>query len=637
MSTKAIDVVEKYNNLVKQENNLYINLLEQTNEQCKEILKDDLGNQFVHSCAKDLAGEVVRQFFDTSDFYITVDQLADRIIHFSYDNDIDPLSKDVKKMVYNYSEKNSETLQNILDVNKVNQVQLLDTVKDKKIISDGKDAYYNLVKNQDGSVNDEYTGKQGEYITDKNGNKRRRQEVDHIQARATVTYNQRYITNVGVQELKEMMNSPDNFAMMDKIANGSKGDVRVYEKDGVVLKNDDIKKLKKEIKTSLKEKYEKEGVDKSNKEIADEVEANLKKYDISFKATPKQLADATCEQWEKTEGKSEATIKELKDKGYLNEDGKVPASVRKQLEENIKHSQNVESKVILKNTDYKKVAGDAGVSTAEKLRKIIAGQVIYYAAPPFLFEVKSIVKDAQEKNISIDNVLDKIEKSGKRIGKYVYSHLKDILVNVSVNTIKTFIKTFMDILINLVKATVKKMLKMAKSLCLSVVDSVRIIADKNRTPAEKGDAVFSLLGVTVANIAIEALFEYIEAQSGLPEFLLTPFQIITSVICSNLVIIILQKLDLFDVRFGFKVNKIEQLFNNSRNEYIDACNYLLSETTVDSKLIIQEIENDTKSIFEHLNEISVYDYSVRDDLQKISDYFSMGVDFENSWSKYLGI
>lgn len=637
MDTKAIDIVAKYNKLIQQENNLYINLMEQANEQCKEIMKDDLGSQFVHSCAKDLAGEVVRQFFDTSDFYITVDQLVDRIIHFSYDNDIDPLSKDVKKMVYNYSEKDSKTLQHILEINNESQVHLLDRVRDKKIISDGKEAYYNLVKNQDGSVNDEYTGKLGEYIIDKNGNPRRRQEVDHIQARATVTYNKRYITNVGVQELKEMMNSPDNFAMMDKVANGSKGDVRVYEKDGVVLKSDDIKKLKKEIKASLKEKYEKEGVDKSNKEIADEVEINLEKYDISYKATPKQLAETTCEQWEKTEGKKDATIKELKDKGYLNEDGKVPTSVRKQLEENIKYSQNVESKVILKNTDYKKVAGDAGVSTAKNLGKIIAGQVIYYAAPPFLFEVKSIVKDAQEKNISIDNVLDKIEKSGKRIGKYVYSHLKDILVNVPVNTIKTFIKTFMDILINLVKATVKKMLKMAKSLCLSVVDSIRIIVDKNRTPAEKADAVFSLLGVTITNIAIEALFECIEAETKLPEFLLTPFQIITSVVCSNLVIIILQKLDLFDVRFGFKMNKIEELFNNTRSEYVNTCNFLLSETSIDSNLIIRDIENETKSIFEHLSLLNAYDYSVREDSQKISDFFNMNVDFESSWNKYLGI
>ena len=70
---------------------------------------------------------------------------------------------------------------------------------------------------------------------------------------------------------------------------------------------------------------------------------------------------------------------------------------------------------------------------------------------------------------------------------------------------------------------------------------------------------------------------------------------------------------------------------------MDTCNLLLSETSIDSNLIIRDIENETKSIFEHLNTISVYDYSIREDLQKISDYFSMGVDFEKSWSKYLGI
>lgn len=597
MSTKAIDVVEKYNKLVKQENNLYINLVEQTNEQCKEILKDDLGNQFVHSCAKDLAGEVVRQFFDTSDFYITVDQLADRIIHFSYDNDIDPLSKDVKKMVYNYSEKESSTLNNIISDIDSHQKKLFEKnkdpetgknkdYKDKGIIEYGKRRYRESQTDENGKIHDELTGKEGGTKEDKNGNQRSTLEVDHQQAAAAASYNEKYLTEKGVKDLKFFFNSKDNFAMIDKTANQSKGDVRVYDKNG---------------------------------------------NDITHRATPEQLANAVCERWENVKPE---TKQKLIDKGYLNEDGKVNKSVKKKLTENLRHSQNVESKVILKNVKYDQVAKDAGKQTAANLYKIVAGQIIYYAAPPLLYEVRCIVK---EKNITIDNALNKIEKAGKRVGNYVYSHLKDILGNIVVNSLKSFVKTFMDILINLVKATVKKMLKMAKTLCLSVVDSVRIIADKNRTPAEQGDAVFSLLGVTVANIAIEALFEYIEAQSGLPEFLLTPFQIITSVICSNLVIIILQKLDLFDVRFGFKVNKIEQLFNNARNEYIDACNYLLTETSVDSKLIIQEIENDTKSIFEHLNEVSVYDYSVREDLQKISDYFSMGVDFENSWSKYLGI
>lgn len=38
-----------------------------------------------------------------------------------------------------------------------------------------------------------------------------------------------------------------------------------------------------------------------------------------------------------------------------------------------------------------------------------------------------------------------------------------------------------------------------------------------------------------------------------------------------------------------------------------------------------------------LSEVSAFDYSIRDDLQKVSDIFSMNVDFETSWNNYLGI
>lgn len=598
MSDSVIDIVEKYNKLALQEKELYISLIQQANEDCKEIMKDDLGSQFVHSCARDLAGEVVRQFFDTSDFYITVDQLADRMIHFSYDNDVDPLSKDVKKNVYNYSEKNSSTLKNIISDIDSHQQKLFEKnkdpetgkntdYKDKKIIEYGKRRYRESQTDADGKIHDELTGNEGGTIEDKNGNKRSNLEVDHQQAAAAAKFNNKYITKKGVEDLKFFFNSKDNFAMIDKTANQSKGDVRVYDKNG---------------------------------------------NDITHRATPEQLADAVCERWENV--KNPETKQKLIDKGYLNEDGTVNKSVKKKLTENLRHSQNVESKVILKNVKYDQVAKDAAKNTAANLYKIVAGQVIYYAAPPLLYEVKTIVR---EKDITIDNALVKIEKAGKRVGNYVYAHLKDILGNVAVNSIKSFVKTFMDILINLVKATVKKMLQMAKSLCLAVVDSVKIIADKNRTPAEKGDAIFSLLGVTVANIAIEALFEYIEAQTGIPEFLLTPLQIITSVVCSNLVIIVLQKLDLFDVRLGFKMNKIQEIFDNARTQFVEESKYLLEQTSIDSKLILQDINNETKAMFTHLSEVSAFDYSVREDLQRISDIFAMNVDFEKSWNNYLGL
>ena len=66
---------------------IYIESAKTMNLQMRDLIKQDFGTTLVQNCAKDFAGEIIRRFFDTSDYYITVDQLADRLLHFSYEND----------------------------------------------------------------------------------------------------------------------------------------------------------------------------------------------------------------------------------------------------------------------------------------------------------------------------------------------------------------------------------------------------------------------------------------------------------------------------------------------------------------------------------------------------------------------
>ena len=68
--------------------------------------------------------------------------------------------------------------------------------------------------------------------------------------------------------------------------------------------------------------------------------------DITYKATPQQLAEATIAQWEK-ETPSGNKLKKLQEEGYLDANGKVKKDVKEKLVENIKNSQNKESLVIL--------------------------------------------------------------------------------------------------------------------------------------------------------------------------------------------------------------------------------------------------------------------------------------------------
>lgn len=590
----------------------YIKTMQEINRKSSAILNDDLGYQFIANCGRDIAGELVRNFFDTSDYNITVDQLARRMLTFNYGNEFDPLGKNLQlqKKVYNYSD-NEMPLKDILSektgfnfpqttldeitadndsaqkklfekeevINKSNQ-HTEKKYKERTMIKNGKDSYVESRKDANGNVVDEYTGKQGEYITDKNGNRRRRQEVDHVQAVATARYNSEYISENGVQKLREFYNSSDNFKMMDKIANESKGDVKVYDRKG---------------------------------------------NDITHRATPEQLTEAVCERWENT--KSQATKNELIDKGYLNQDGKVPVSVRKELESNIRHSQNVESKVILQNTEYKKVAKSAGKHTGKAIGKIVAGQIIYYAAPPLIYEIRCILSN---RGIDLSNALEKIVSAGKRITDYVVSHLKDIFKNITENILKKFIKSFMDILIDMVKATVEKMLKLAKNLLLSVVDSVKIIASPGATAAQKADSVFNLFGVTITSFVVEVLFSAIEKGLQIPEILLSPLQVLTTIVCTNLTMLVLQQADLFNVRVGFKINNIRNLFEEENSKYNKKI--AIAENYADA-VINQTLENADREVYEieeNLFKLDPYAQLARGELDKINQIFNIDIDFQET-------
>lgn len=639
-----IKTVHQRNLLASYRDSKYENLINRLNTQAGQILKDDMGSQFVGNCARDLAGEVVRNFFNTSDYYITVDQLAERILKFTYEEDYDPLKnngsiENIRKTVYNYGDMTSSALSEITDELDLNQRKLFEKEEvwneqkqqyekkyiDRNLIKKSKENYVESIRNTDGSITDEYTERKGEYITYINGVVSRRQEVDHIQAVATAKYNAKYISNSGVEALKRFYNSPDNFAMMDKIANGSKGDVEVFEKDGRTLTPQNVREEKQNIKQELKNLL---GEEPSNSKINEEFARRTK--NITHRASPEEYAEAICDRWENA--KDEQTRIELCDKGYLNEEGKVPKYLKYKLINNIRHSQNIESKIILENTDYRDVGKDALSITKSSVGRILAGQVIYYAAPPLVYEVRCILKD---KKIQLDEALHKIGEAAKRICRYVISHLGETFKNLIFNSIKKFVKTFMDILINMVKETVKKMLKLAKSLLMSVVDAAKIIATPGTSVTQKGDAIFTLFGITLANFVVEVIFEIIEKGLQIPEFLLMPLQVLTSVVCTNLVMLILQKADVFDVRFGFKMKAIKELFENERTAYENEMNIVYNRVDVNEQQLIEKAKADCKEIYCELMEIKNNEDSVRESLQELDKMFAMNINFDGEWQKFI--
>ena len=86
-------ILEERDSLAAQERKLYLETVEKINMQTRELLDNNFGTMLVQNIGRDLAGEVVRRYFDLGDYYITVDQLYDRFVHFSYDNDTGTMSR----------------------------------------------------------------------------------------------------------------------------------------------------------------------------------------------------------------------------------------------------------------------------------------------------------------------------------------------------------------------------------------------------------------------------------------------------------------------------------------------------------------------------------------------------------------
>lgn len=623
--------------LLRMQQERYVAAVSNINMRYRELLKNDFGTTLVKNCVMDVAGEVVRQYFDTSDYYITVDQMAKRIISFSYEDDFDPLrsSEEARKAAYNLtdspqfspflkkiSEQNREAQKKLFEKEKVvsKQGKERSQYKDQKMMSEGKAAY----RKEHGDSADELTGANSKHF---------KLEVDHVQAAATATYNSRYLKDKTVQEeLKKFYNSPDNFQMLTKSANGSKGDVRVYSDGKRTYSETEVVAIKKQITERRISDYRRAGKD-SNTALklarADAEKEIAKTYsDVTYEASAHQVAEAVCDRWENS---GENAKEKLQESDHLGPDGKVPAEVRKQLEANLRWSMTKESELILKGIDYAKVSDDAKKEVEQNFSKIVIGQVIYYILPPTLFETQQIIR---KKGMTIDQFLKEIQHAGGRIISYVKSKLGEMFKNIALNSIHKFIKTFFDIIISTVKETVKRLVKLAKTLVLSLVQSIKVLVDKHTSSAEKADAITKIFAASITNVVLEVLFEKIEDTLGINNYITEPLQTIISILTVNLIMLILQKADLFDVQYGILVANMEQIFLEERQHYLDESERNFEEVRGEMSSYMDELSNRITQIESSIKALDLYADDALLGLEEINSTFMIGIDFQKEWKEF---
>lgn len=616
------ELIAMRNTLMISQKELYVATIANVNARYRELLKNDFGIKLMKNCAWDFADTIANKYFDTQDLYLSPQQLYSRIVDFSHDDTSDPIFQDasIRKALYE-SQNTREVLKDISSSCQQAQKKLFE----KQTNAKGSKEYIDKQKIEDGKkvFEEAYVAKHGEKIDDLSGVKESdgaRIERDHVQPLATATHDERYITGDNIEKLKDFYTSSDNLQMLNKSANASKGDVRVFW--------DGEKAISEKTFVAEKAKIKERLLSQGMSDAEAEKQIGEKFSDITYKATAKQRSDAICDRWENA---SESCQQNLKNNGTLDENGKVPESVRKEMEKRIRDSINKEDFFKLKHFDYGAMSKDALTHTKNSARKIIMGQVIYYVLPPLVFETQTLVRT---KGMTLDSFFHDIKKSGKRVVRYVVKHLGEIFKNLFSNGLNKFLKSLFDIIIEGVRETVKRLMKAAKRLVLSLVSCVRTIAG-NGTAKEKADAVSKVLATTVTSVALEVLFEWAEKQYGLPDILMEPLQVIITILATNLIMLILEKVDLFDVQYGILVANIEQMFDEEYQNYQEQANYLTDQTKERMSVSIAEILIQMTEIDTSLGELNMYEDDATQVLKQLNDTYDMGLDFDKEWSEFL--
>ena len=349
--------------------------------------------------------------------------------------------------------------------------------------------------------------------------------------------------------------------------------------------------------------------------------------DITMKATPEQLTEAFVHQLENADDK---TKKSFKKGGYLGKDGKVKEEVKENYKKNMAELAEARNRQLgdLEDFNYRNMAKDAKKETDESVKKIIVGQLIYYIMPPVIYETQHILR---KKNMNIDKFFSELKKSGKRIISYIKSKKSDIIINTLGNSAHKFFKVFFDIVIEMAKETVKRMVRMIKDVVLSLVNCCKILVGPDTSASQKADAITKIMFTTINTIVLEIFFEYLKKKYKLNGTLMEALQVIVTIISTNVIMLILNEMDLFNVRYGLLKSNIEKLFLNENEKFMQESTALLSEGYEASNEELQRIETEIAEIMESIQLLDIKKDDAVDSLDNINKLFCMGIDFEEEW------
>jgi len=635
MSTIKDELV-KSQQLLIQQRLMYVNIANELNQKQNRVLMGDQDNNALgQAVIMDISGQLASTYFGLNDLNISADQLARYMTNFSYESSEDPVADEVAR---------KDGLSAVSADNIGISDQGLQALENQQKLF-GK----SIDRNQEGQKTarsqssgiDALTGERHEGT---------RQEADHVMARSTV-YTPDWLSKAGQKKIETLTDSQTNFQMINWKANRIKSDNRVYsDKNGNIIP---VKYTEKQpdgtidiTATATPNQRNEAFIGSINKAVSD---AN----DTIANSKNAQKVKA-----------AQTTISELKKGNYLDEKGQLNKKISDQNLKNLHKMANAQDRIILADFGKNAMAHfqSAGAQVlmghevyerdmlgrtktdennkpitktnrkGEKVHRggmkdLIIGQIIYYTLPPLLFEVRQGLK----KGKSTDGVLKRLKKSVGRITKFIISKLRNIIMNITSGGLRAFVKQLLSTAIDVLAGTLKNVLTILRDFLMAIMSSIKILTNKKMSGVEKANAVMGLITTTTIGLIVNLLLDELPANL---EILKIPIQIIVTALLSNLAMKWLEQLDLFNIKYGFNIAQLRQLYDDASGNL----NIQLNENLRASEHRYDQVREELSKLEQQtmaLKGINYYYDSAEETLNDINYQYDMQIDFDGEWEQFV--
>lgn len=265
----------------------------------------------------------------------------------------------------------------------------------------------------------------------------------------------------------------------------------------------------------------------------------------------------------------------------------------------------------------------------QSLPQILAGQVIYYSLPPILYETKKILSDP---SISLERFFKELKRASKGICNYAGAKLEMAFINVLGGNAYRMFRQFWNEMLDLAQEAVGIMVNSPKQLSLSTIYAVKTSWNPSATPLEKVDALTLLLTSSITSIIIPNLMK--AKNLNTPGFLLEPMQLMLSVVCSHLVLLILEEAKLFEKNYGFLLANLEELYSRDSLQFRLNSQTLYEVSSTQLTPMIDETISSVRAIEATVGAMNYCGEEAWEHLSTLNELCGTGINFQQEWRDF---